>query len=197
MVEFEGYEAEDYERIMPHLEGFEGLQATLLGAWLINRLPMTSVVDVGCGSGFYLTPFECAGIIAVGIDAMPQTSARCAKYIQHDLRTPFHSDTWFTLALCLEVAEHLPPEFADTILDTISGLSDVVVFSAATPGQGGEHHHNERPTQYWLDRFAERGYKFHPLNDEFQAWLQMLTPLREKEQVCGWFIDHTFILQKQ
>jgi hypothetical protein len=29
----------------------------------------------------------------------------------------------------------------------------------AVPGQGGWHHVNEQTTDYWLDRFAEHGFK--------------------------------------
>jgi hypothetical protein len=32
------------------------------------------------------------------------------------------------------------------------------MFSAAVPGQGGEHHINEQPLEYWRRKFAQRGY---------------------------------------
>jgi hypothetical protein len=34
-----------------------------------------------------------------------------------------------------------------------------LLFSAAVPGQGGEHHVNERPLEFWRDRFAARSYR--------------------------------------
>jgi hypothetical protein len=33
-----------------------------------------------------------------------------------------------------------------------------VLFSAAVPGQGGEYHINERPHEYWRQKFSGRGY---------------------------------------
>ena len=33
------------------------------------------------------------------------------------------------------------------------------MFSAAAPGQGGEHHINEQPYEYWHRLFAARGYE--------------------------------------
>ena len=33
-----------------------------------------------------------------------------------------------------------------------------ILFSAAVPGQGGEHHVNEQPYDYWRKRFAEAGF---------------------------------------
>jgi hypothetical protein len=40
----------------------------------------------------------------------------------------------------------------------LCSLSDVVLFSAAQPGQGGEDHINERPLSYWADIFEQMGY---------------------------------------
>ena len=36
--------------------------------------------------------------------------------------------------------------------------SDVVFFSAAPPGQGGEHHINERSYEFWRALFADQNY---------------------------------------
>ena len=195
LIAFEGYEAADYERIMPDLEGFESLQANLLAQWIMVRIELESAIDVGCGSGFYLKTFLGVGKEVLGIDAMK--SPKMGWYERVDLRFPWKPKKKYDLALCLEVAEHIPSEFTETLFDTLCGCSDTIVFSAATPGQGGEHHYNERPTEYWMDLFSKRGYEFHPLNGEFRIWLRSLTPLRLQEKVCGWFIDHTFILQKQ
>jgi hypothetical protein len=47
-------------------------------------------------------------------------------------------------------------------------LADVVLFSAAEPGQGGEHHINERPLQYWRELFQSKGFLvFDPLRPRF------------------------------
>ena len=47
---------------------------------------------------------------------------------------------------------------ADTLIDSLTRHSDLILFSAATPGQGGEFHVNERPHDYWRAKFASRGY---------------------------------------
>ena len=36
--------------------------------------------------------------------------------------------------------------------------SDAVLFSAATVGQGGEHHINERPLRFWQQLFTDEGF---------------------------------------
>ena len=56
------------------------------------------------------------------------------------------------------MAEHLPPGAANILVSTLTGHGDIVMFSAARPGQGGERHLNERPYEYWRQLFRRRGY---------------------------------------
>jgi hypothetical protein len=78
----------------------------------------------------------------------------------------------FDVAISLEVAEHLPGGFADRFIDLLTGLSKTVVFTAATPGQGGVGHLNELPHAYWIDKFKIRDYHFDEgLSQEWrQQW---------------------------
>ena len=62
------------------------------------------------------------------------------------------------MAVSLEVGEHLPKRSAGRLVDLLTTLSPVVVFSAATPGQGATGHVNEQPHAYWITRFAARGF---------------------------------------
>jgi hypothetical protein len=64
----------------------------------------------------------------------------------------------FDLALCLEVAEHLPADAAPLLVQSLTALAPVVVFSAAIPGQGGDGHINERWPSFWSRYFAAHGY---------------------------------------
>jgi hypothetical protein len=62
------------------------------------------------------------------------------------------------LAICLEVAEHIPEEMSDRLIKMLTSLAPVVYFSAAIPGQGGANHMNEQWPDYWLAKFADRGF---------------------------------------
>ena len=124
-----------------------------------------SVVDVGCGVGAWLADFKAHGVdIIKGYDgggARPeqlQIPLECFERI--DLTAPPSITRRYDVALSLEVAEHLPPHCAEPFVEFLTNLSDVVVFSAAIPGQGGTNHINERPTSYWQSLFAARGYDF-------------------------------------
>lgn len=63
----------------------------------------------------------------------------------------------YDLAVCLEVAEHLPAGAGDGLVRTLCDLAPVVLFSAAVPGQGGHGHLNEQWPDYWTERFRPRG----------------------------------------
>lgn len=122
-----------------------------------------TVLDVGCGTGTWLKVFSERSEIEHyrGIDS---SAARKKLVIpdhcfqDHDLRTPLVLNQRFDILLCLEVAEHLPEKTADILLDSICRHADLVVFSAAIPGQGGQGHVNEQWPLYWELKFRHRGY---------------------------------------
>ena len=64
----------------------------------------------------------------------------------------------FDLAMSLEVAEHLPEACSKIFVKNLTRLGDVVLFSAAVVGQGGEHHVNEKPLEFWKEIFESEGY---------------------------------------
>jgi SAM-dependent methyltransferase len=122
-----------------------------------------SVVDVGCGVGTWLSVFRERGVAEIlGIDGSyvdPATlliPAEC--FLPRDLTGPINVSRRFDMAISLEVAEHLPPSSSGSFVDQITGLSDIVLFSAAIPGQGGANHINEQWQSYWRRLFDERGY---------------------------------------
>ena len=64
----------------------------------------------------------------------------------------------FDLAISLEVAQLLPSERADAFIDDLTRLSNMVLFSAAIPGQNEKLHSNERWQDEWAASFQARGY---------------------------------------
>lgn len=115
-----------------------------------------SMIDVGCGEGWWGAEFAEHYFRAVGIDhhhEFPQI-----EMIDHDLEHEFPQLDRYGLALCLEVAEHLTARRAPSFVADLCKLSDIVVFSAAIPGQGGTNHLNERWPGYWVRLFAEHDF---------------------------------------
>ncbi|MGL5207411.1 MAG: hypothetical protein ACRC8T_07885 [Acidaminococcaceae bacterium] len=49
-------------------------------------------------------------------------------------------------------------ERAKSFVEDLTGLSSVVLFSAAIPGQGGTNHINLQWMSYWINLFEQCGY---------------------------------------
>ena len=133
---------------------------------LVHWFQPASVLDVGCGIGTFLCTFLEAGVPEVrGVDGewLDRSLLLIPKerFTVVDLEKPIHLGRKFDMALCLEVAEHLAPESADNIVDSLCEHADTIVFSAAIPGQGGQNHVNEQPFNYWKEKFEQRGFHWH------------------------------------
>jgi 2-polyprenyl-3-methyl-5-hydroxy-6-metoxy-1,4-benzoquinol methylase len=129
---------------------------------VISLFSPRSWLDVGCGTGAALAYVADKGIAAVGLER----SSAAIRYsrvreciIQHDLSVPLTLNRKFDVVWCYEVAEHLPPMSADRLVETLCRHGDIVVFSAAPPGQGGDGHVNEQPAAYWIGRFETMGFR--------------------------------------
>jgi SAM-dependent methyltransferase len=130
---------------------------------LQQQLAPGSVLDVGCGQGAWLAVWHSHGVQDLcGVDGSYVDRGRLLfapeRFYAHDLRQPFDLGRSFSLVQCLEVAEHLPASSAEPLIDSLIRHGEVIVFSAAPPGQGGHDHVNERSYEYWRALFLHRGY---------------------------------------
>ena len=132
---------------------------------ILNVLNPKSLIDLGCGNGDLVSGFLERGVDAYGVEG----TTNCLDYTMvpegrltiKDLRLPIVFKEPFDLCICFEVAEHLEPYAADTLINTTCRASKHVLFTAAGPGQGGIHHVNCQPKDYWIDKFKERNYHIH------------------------------------
>ena len=94
------------------------------------------------------------------------------------------------LVVSMEVAEHLPASCADRYVDILCSFTDTVVFSAAVPGQGGTDHVNEQPHEYWIEKFAERGFRFNK-----RLSFNWRSRWRAKE-VAAWYCNNLMVFSR-
>jgi SAM-dependent methyltransferase len=129
----------------------------------LQPLSLRSVLDVGCGRGVWLEAWRQQQVSDIlGVDGSyvePRTLAiPSADFQPANLAEPLRLGRRFDLVQSLEVAEHIPAQFADIFVKNLTSHGDLVLFSAAPPGQGGEFHVNEQDYSYWRDKFAQQGY---------------------------------------
>jgi SAM-dependent methyltransferase len=159
------YSSQYYERLS---EGSSRSAAAVVPI-IVEYISPKSVIDLGCGTGAWLAEFKRHGVRDIlGVDGPHVDPAGLVihpeQFLAADLTLPLALHAQFDLAMSLEVAEHLSADKADQLVDSLTGLSSVVMFSAAIPDQGGQHHINEQWPSYWIERFKLRGYEpFDPL----------------------------------
>jgi len=155
----------------PYRDGFFDLHeqgaresARVIVPILLNIVKPTSVIDLGCGRGTWLRVFQENGVKAIrGFDGHYIDQSKLLidprDFSPVDLRKPFEIDGQYDLAVCLEVAEHIPSRYSRALIRALTVAAPVVLFSAAIPGQSGIDHVNEQWPSYWRELFAERGFR--------------------------------------
>jgi cyclopropane fatty-acyl-phospholipid synthase-like methyltransferase len=146
------------------VEGPAAASADVIAQSICNVFAPRRVIDIGCGSGALLAALSARGVQTVGLE-YADAAREVARKRNVDAR-PFdvRFDSFdsslgvFDGACSTEVAEHLPAKYADRLVDILTRAGRVVLFTAATPGQGGTDHVNEQPHEYWIDKFQQRGF---------------------------------------
>jgi glycosyltransferase involved in cell wall biosynthesis len=133
---------------------------------VFNEFRPASVVDVGCGLGLYLKYYKELGskkILGIEANRNALEKALISEILPHDLRKPLKVNEKYELVSCLEVAEHLHRKYSNILVDTLVQLCDpkgYIIFTAAPPGQGGVHHINLQPQNFWIDLFDTQGFVY-------------------------------------
>lgn len=185
--------------------------ARFLAAPIVEHFKIKRLIDYGCATGHWLSEFQAAGAVGLGIEGSTSIASHLLvdkKHILiHDLRYPiagkpkirnFLSGGELDLAFMFAVAEHVEKQYADILVDNIlMGDPRCVIMTATPPGQGGFGHFNEQPKSYWLQKFNSRGFEHSQEGYDFLARLiadgRARTNVSDKfkrsdmSRVCAWF----------
>jgi hypothetical protein len=124
-----------------------------------------SVVDLGGGGGGWLKAFQEIGSQKISLIDHPCMQSQdllisSEYFIAVDLSKEIPEPIKCDLSISTEFAEHIDYQMSEKIVDFLTQSSDVVLFSAAIPGQGGGGLHiNEQRPSFWKNLFQERGYE--------------------------------------
>ena len=158
-----------------------------------------SIIDVGCATGEFIQEFQNRKIFAWGIEGSNQVLEFIPPKIKddiliRDLRKPLLNIAGtFNIVLCLEVAEHIEPEYAEIFVQNLCNLSDCIIMSAAPPGQKGHYHVNCKDSEYWDMLFSDLNYT-RQKGDEV-IWKNCLEPFKRKKGLNAYYAN-TLIFKK-
>lgn len=166
-----------------------------------------SVLDVGCGIGTWLKAWQEQNklIEIFGVDGNDISGSffyidksnykkidltTTANAILDDIKYSLKSSDYrrggvklFSLTQSLEVAEHIDEKYAQNFIELLTLTSDIILFSAAIPNQGGLEHINEQPPKYWANLFEKYDYLCFDIRNLF--W--------ENDKIDFWYRQNIFL----
>lgn len=161
-----------------HLGGSEGETHIDSGAlnFIIGATGIQSMVDVGCGPGGMVELARSKGLVATGIDG-DFTIQRTVPCHIHDF-TQGHVDLGriYDLCWCVEFVEHVDEQYADNFIKVFQQCR-FLMMTHAFPGQGGHHHVNEQPSQYWITKLEEAGFIFE---EDMTKYIRQASTMKQR-----------------
>lgn len=160
-----------------HITDNEGKWAVI--SKLLSDINFNSVVDLGCGRGFYLRKLLELGKDAIGVEF---SKVCCEKYlndvpyINEDIFSFCRQDRCYDLTLCMDVLEHIEPSNISELIQGIRNISERAIIGVANHSDvlmGHELHLIIENHDWWYDKlkkyynkvetfiFSERFYFFN------------------------------------
>ena len=145
---------------------------------IIKEFQPKYVLDVGCGSGQWLDEYRKYNVKTAGIEGSSNAWEAMSEetkevVVEWDLRDTMHEEDWsIDFFQSFEVAEHIEEEYSDVFLhNLVKDDPDVILLTAALPGQAGHHHVNCQEREYWMKKMKDNGYLFdQDLLNEIKSW---------------------------
>jgi glycosyltransferase involved in cell wall biosynthesis/SAM-dependent methyltransferase len=177
----------DFDKVAEEEKPF----ADRLAVWIKDVINPKDAIDLGCGPGIYTRALVDVGVDCVGIDIDPRACDNAV--IKTEDLLALNGRYQKELAICLEVAEHIDPQYSDQIVENVVSTikpGGVLLWTAARPGQGGVGHINCRPRQYWLEKLESTGLVLE--NDLYKKCIEYC----KQGHHMGWFINNLICLRK-
>jgi hypothetical protein len=131
--------------------GTASIQYAPLVTEIVNKLEVTHLLDYGCGSMLNLYKHI--------------KPTRKLTYQAYDPGTEDYSEppTPAEMVACIDVLEHIEPDYLDQVLDDLRRLTEVVLFCTVHTGpavkvlsDGRNAHLTQQPMSWWLPKLWQR-----------------------------------------
>jgi hypothetical protein len=146
-----------------------------------------SVIDFGCGTGYYIDNLNDRGFDVIGVEGSVYESHR--HYVKHlDLTSPIELGVTGTV-ISLEVGEHIPREYENIFLNSVTNHTNKhLILSWAVEGQAGIGHINCRNNDYIIFQVEARGLVYnHGLTVNIRSLI---------EDECDYFRNTLMVFEK-
>ena len=145
-----------------NIYGDPALELPKTWKFFVDHLNIKSVVDVGCGFGFHSKYFRdmlgCEILSVEGSSKVAELSLVPESIVCHDYTTgPYVPGKVYDLCWSVEFVEHVDAQFVENFISTFKKCK-YLAMTHGLPGQGGHHHVNEQPPEYWIDLLRQHGF---------------------------------------
>ena len=167
-IQFAEYAPGQVSVLEGHLGGFyttvdKASHCPEMFKYLVENLDINSVLDIGCGMGYQMQEFMKYCDEVVGVDGSEYATSNSPvkeSIFKHDFSIgELETEDRFDLCWCCEFVEHVREEFRDNFLSSFA-FCKYVAMTHAVPGQGGHHHVNCQPREYWVEHMSRFGFEF-------------------------------------
>jgi SAM-dependent methyltransferase len=163
---------------------------------LVYKYNISSVLDVGCGLGFALDYFKDLGCEIRGVEGSKQAydlSLVKDKVVLHDYsKSSYRPEKIFDLCWSCEFVEHVEEKYLENFLETFKHAK-YVAMTFAPKGQGGHHHVNEQPVEYWLEKLTNNKFTFlKEETEELRNICELDITAHKSRKDCPFFIPHFY-----
>ena len=172
-----------------------------LADMIVAHLKPESVIDWGCGCGFILEKLQMHGITELcGIEGSEEAKPFIPPVLKDNIHIAdalLYRSEMYDMAICIEVAEHIPEKDAGRFINAIChSASKWIWWTAAQLGQGGTGHINCQPLSYWEDVFKEVGL-FEP---DWIKTYELKQKMLVNHQLClgfPWLRDNLILFRRK
>lgn len=153
-----------------HLGGFTDIDISGISPaawkWIVQRMNVKSILDVGCGRGISTSWFLMHGVDALCVEGSHDAKERTMlpdpehQMVEHDFsRGPWWPSQTYDAVWCVEFLEHVGRDYHHNYLPALRKAG--ILFTSHSIW-GGWHHVEVHKGHWWKHKFQQYGFQFSP-----------------------------------